>query len=576
MPATQITPGKHRYELAFALPGGVPPSYRSRGVIIEYALAVHVAIPWWPDRTERYLVPVVAEPSAESGEPGVFLHRRARAAGQGPVSGSLARLLRRPPRRRSPPVFPPTPANRRAASNARRATPRVPRVTSANHGTTPFVRRPSSFVRRRTPSTFRASPLVRRGAPSTFRASPLVRRPSPKAFRPSAPTRRQGVLHLSGHLLRSTSLVVDSVGLARRPFEPRRTPFGLARQPFGLGRRPFEPRRKPFGLARQPFGLARRPFEPRRTSFGLARQPFEPRRKLFDPSPPTRRRTPESLPGTPSTFRASPKAFRPRPSTLRASSFVFGRGPSTFRAPAKAFGRPRRPFEPRRKPFGLARRPFGPPPSSSGETRRPFGPPRTPSGGPVDLPSLAERLSASPVSGRLERVDTRHPLRYPWTHALPGPPHSRAPRLRRRSVAGGRALRLPGSSRMGGSTPRPRGGGRPADEGCRARPRRERRRGRAGDRVPRASWSRRGWSPRGRGAATRICCTSWRRCTRSEGERWWRTASSWRRTSPRPRGCGRLRSWSRPGTSTPATPRRGREERRCGRASRRPATSWGP
>ena len=71
-PGALLTAGKHSQEFTFDLPADMPPSYRSKFTSIEYDLVVHVDIPWWPDRTERFVVPVVAEPTARVGEPGVF------------------------------------------------------------------------------------------------------------------------------------------------------------------------------------------------------------------------------------------------------------------------------------------------------------------------------------------------------------------------------------------------------------------------------------------------------------------------------------------------------------------------
>lgn len=71
-PRAVLTPGEHRHNVVFNLPAGVPPSYHSKLSTIEYEVVVHVDIPWWPDRTARYVVPVIAEHEAPRGKPGVF------------------------------------------------------------------------------------------------------------------------------------------------------------------------------------------------------------------------------------------------------------------------------------------------------------------------------------------------------------------------------------------------------------------------------------------------------------------------------------------------------------------------
>lgn len=71
-PATTLEEGRHRVAAEFDLPQRCPPTYRSSITTITYDLAVRVAIPWWPDRSERYLVNVVAPPSSATGEPGSY------------------------------------------------------------------------------------------------------------------------------------------------------------------------------------------------------------------------------------------------------------------------------------------------------------------------------------------------------------------------------------------------------------------------------------------------------------------------------------------------------------------------
>ncbi len=71
-PATTLEEGQHRVAAEFELPRSCPPTYKSDVTTISYDLAVRVAIPWWPDRSERYLVNVIAPPSRATGEPGSF------------------------------------------------------------------------------------------------------------------------------------------------------------------------------------------------------------------------------------------------------------------------------------------------------------------------------------------------------------------------------------------------------------------------------------------------------------------------------------------------------------------------
>ncbi len=72
LPECVLVPGKHQHEVSFDLPAGAPPAYQSKLTRIEYELLVHVSIPWWPDRTARFVVPVVAAPTAKLGKPGLF------------------------------------------------------------------------------------------------------------------------------------------------------------------------------------------------------------------------------------------------------------------------------------------------------------------------------------------------------------------------------------------------------------------------------------------------------------------------------------------------------------------------
>ena len=58
--------GEHRLAGRFELPPTIPPTYRGGAASIEYTLAVHVSIPWWPDRRQSFTIPVapIAAPFA--------------------------------------------------------------------------------------------------------------------------------------------------------------------------------------------------------------------------------------------------------------------------------------------------------------------------------------------------------------------------------------------------------------------------------------------------------------------------------------------------------------------------------
>lgn len=57
-PAGTLTPGEHRYRVAFDLPDTLPATYSGTDALIDYTMRVHVSIPWWPDRIETFTVPV--------------------------------------------------------------------------------------------------------------------------------------------------------------------------------------------------------------------------------------------------------------------------------------------------------------------------------------------------------------------------------------------------------------------------------------------------------------------------------------------------------------------------------------
>ena len=72
VPKALLTPGEHRFTFAFDIPPNAPPQYRSRTTSIVYDLDVRVGIPWWPDRSAHYLVPVVASPLSAVGAGAAF------------------------------------------------------------------------------------------------------------------------------------------------------------------------------------------------------------------------------------------------------------------------------------------------------------------------------------------------------------------------------------------------------------------------------------------------------------------------------------------------------------------------
>lgn len=54
----ELPRGRTELSMRIPLPGDAPPSYRGAGAHIEYSLAVHVAIPWWPDRHASFEIHV--------------------------------------------------------------------------------------------------------------------------------------------------------------------------------------------------------------------------------------------------------------------------------------------------------------------------------------------------------------------------------------------------------------------------------------------------------------------------------------------------------------------------------------
>lgn len=62
----ELSPGKKRYEAAFALPADAPPSYDGVSLKYRYELTVHVAIPWWLDAREKFDISVAPAPVTRS------------------------------------------------------------------------------------------------------------------------------------------------------------------------------------------------------------------------------------------------------------------------------------------------------------------------------------------------------------------------------------------------------------------------------------------------------------------------------------------------------------------------------
>jgi hypothetical protein len=85
-PAGVLTPGTWEREVTFDIPRDAPPSYRSTLATIVYELEVHVHIPWWPDRRERYAVTVetlAVDPGPP--RPQIFTTQAGEVRGDAPV-----------------------------------------------------------------------------------------------------------------------------------------------------------------------------------------------------------------------------------------------------------------------------------------------------------------------------------------------------------------------------------------------------------------------------------------------------------------------------------------------------------
>jgi hypothetical protein len=65
-PPSVLTPGEHRYRVAFDLPATLPPTYTGTDARVDYSIVVHVAIPWWRDRIDTFTVKVAPPQSPEA------------------------------------------------------------------------------------------------------------------------------------------------------------------------------------------------------------------------------------------------------------------------------------------------------------------------------------------------------------------------------------------------------------------------------------------------------------------------------------------------------------------------------
>ncbi len=91
VPGRPLTVGEHTYKAQFQLPRDLPPTRRGRYAWIDYVIEVRAAIPWWPDRVEKYELPLPPVPFAAERRPAVFVSREGGArAGEIYVELSLA------------------------------------------------------------------------------------------------------------------------------------------------------------------------------------------------------------------------------------------------------------------------------------------------------------------------------------------------------------------------------------------------------------------------------------------------------------------------------------------------------
>lgn len=80
-PARTLEPGEQRVAARFVLPPDAPPTHRGTAIYVRYELDAHVSIPWWPDRRELYVLPVVRRALPSLAEPPkVFTNARSSPA----------------------------------------------------------------------------------------------------------------------------------------------------------------------------------------------------------------------------------------------------------------------------------------------------------------------------------------------------------------------------------------------------------------------------------------------------------------------------------------------------------------
>ena len=64
----ELTPGEHRWRARVTLPEGLPPSYRGERLWIRYRVETHVDIPFWPDVSDTFELPLLP-PSSDPVDP---------------------------------------------------------------------------------------------------------------------------------------------------------------------------------------------------------------------------------------------------------------------------------------------------------------------------------------------------------------------------------------------------------------------------------------------------------------------------------------------------------------------------
>ncbi len=99
----ELEGGDHAYDTVFRLPATLPASYDGHDIRIQYLIAVHVDIPWWPDARASFVIKVmapdldapVAKPrvfaSAAGGAPGAKPYLEVSLGGTDVLSGGMLR-----------------------------------------------------------------------------------------------------------------------------------------------------------------------------------------------------------------------------------------------------------------------------------------------------------------------------------------------------------------------------------------------------------------------------------------------------------------------------------------------------